>query len=343
MDEQPAAPTVTPPVEATPFTEPAAPATPTAPTASALPGAPDTWPGAFGAYKYSKQAVKINVGTVVVIWLADFVIGLLLEWKLKMLGQAITFLIGGLALVALNLTFISGVRGQRLSMGQALSNALPLWLKMIGLIILLYLSFIISALLLMVPLFFVWPRLVLAPYFLVDKKLGVMEAYKASWAATKGNVGKVYGIVGATILMALLMITIIGIPFSIYFLVMYGAAYAVLYEYINKKAGSPVPVTAAAPDPTATAAVPGMPAAIAPADSIEQAQPVDTVLAAAAKLAQPTTTTIEPTEGPVQPESELPSETAEGTAPPAEPLSQQPPESPGLPSDPPSQPLSPIQ
>jgi hypothetical protein len=297
MDEQPATPAnnVMPPNN--PVTPPADVAAPAALAESPLPNVPDTWPGAFGAYKYSKRAVKPNVSTVVVIYLVNLVIGLLLEWKLKTSGQIITFLIGGLVTAALNLTYISGVRGQRLSIGQALSNALPFWLKMIGLNILLYLSFIISAILLIVPLFFVAPRLALASYFLVDKKLGIIGAYKASWAATKNHVIKIYGIVGVVILMTVLMLTIIGIPFAIYFLVMYSATFAVLYELINKT-GRPVAVTAS--DPTA---MPGMPAAIATTDPVEPVQP------AAAVPAEPTQP--EPSSGtdgnPVSPSAEPPS------------------------------------
>jgi hypothetical protein len=298
MSEQPAAPAnnVMPPNN--PVTPPADVAAPAALAESPLPNVPDTWPGAFGAYKYSKRAVKPNISTVVVIYLVDLMIGLLLEWKLKTSGQIITFLIGGLVTAALNLTYISGVRGQRLSIGQALSNALPFWLKMIGLNILVYLSYIISAVLLIVPLFFVAPRLALASYFLIDKKLGIIGAYKASWAATKGHVTKIYGIIGAVILMTVLMLTIIGIPFAIYFLVMYSAAFAVLYELINNKTGLRVAV--AVSDPTAMQV---MPAAIAPTGPVEPVQPAAAV---PAEPAQP-----EPSNGtdgnPVPPPAEPPS------------------------------------
>jgi uncharacterized membrane protein len=128
---------------------------------------------------------------------------------------------------------------------------------MIGLFILIALSIVASAVLFIIPVFFVLPRLALAYYFLIDKHMGVIEAYKASWHATKGNAGKVWGIIGATILMALLMITIIGIPFSIYFLIMYSAVFAVLYEFLGKTQ----PTAPAAPAP---AAVPAAPAAAPP-------------------------------------------------------------------------------
>ncbi len=213
---------------------------------AAVSGAPSSWPGAFGAYKYSKVAVMTNIATLIIIWLGVAILNGASDKVFGSAGGLVTLVVSGLATAAYALTFIAGVRGQKLSIGDALSKAFPLWLKMIGLLIVVSVSLVVSFLLLVIPFFFVLPRLSLAHYFLVDKNLGVMEAYKASWAATKGSSGKVWGIIGATFLMALLMITIIGIPFSIYFLIMYSGAYGVLYEFLNK-GGKPA---AAAPAPT---------------------------------------------------------------------------------------------
>jgi len=219
----------------------------TAEAAKSLSGIPATWPGGFGVYKYSKQAVQLNLGTVVLLWIIYIAVDGGFNLILKQSGSLLGLLVGSLMTAALTLTFLAGIRGQRLEIGEALSKALPFWLKMIGLTLLVTITVIISLLLLIIPFFFVFPRLTLSYYYLVDKQMGVMDAYKASWDATQGHVGKVYGIVGATILMVLLMVTIIGIPFSIYFLIMYSAATAVLYEFINKAK------PAVAPAPTAPA------------------------------------------------------------------------------------------
>lgn len=92
----------------------------------------------------------------------------------------------------------------------------------------------------------------LAQYFLIEGKLGIVDSLSASWNATKGNVGKVWGIFGVSLLFGLLFLTFIGIPFAIYFIVMYQAAFAVLYMYLKQ---SPTSTTAAVPsapsDPTA--------------------------------------------------------------------------------------------
>ena len=216
----------------------------------AVSGAPSSWPGAFGAYKYSKAAVMQNVATLIIIYIIVIVIDGAAEAALKNTGGLVSFLVNGLAVSSYVLVFLAGVRGQKLSLGDAISKGASYWLKMLGLLIVVGLSLVLSFLLFVIPFFFVLPRLSLAHYFLVDKNMGIMDAYKASWDATKGSAGKIWGIIGATFLMALLMITIIGIPFSIYFLIMYSGAYAVLYEYLNKSK----PVAAATPAPVAPAA-----------------------------------------------------------------------------------------
>jgi len=215
----------------------------------AVSGAPSSWPGAFGAYKYSKAAVMTNIWTLVIIWIIVAVINGASGRLAGGTGGVIAFLLSGLVAATYVQVYLAGVRGQKLSLGDAISKALPYWLKMLGLLIVVTVSLFISILLLVIPFFFVLPRVSLAHYFLVDKNMGVMEAYKASWAATKGSSGKVWGIIGASFLMALLMLTIIGIPFSIYFLIMYSGVYAVLYESLNKGGKAPAaaaPVQAAA-------------------------------------------------------------------------------------------------
>lgn len=214
---------------------------------STLPKVPAEWPGAFGVYKYSKQAVRLNLETLILIWLLTTIVTVIFDYILKGFGGLVSLAVDGLTGSAFVLTYLAGVRGQRLTTGDAFNKAMNFWLRMIGLILLLGVSYVISILLLVIPFFFVFPRLSLATYFLIDHDMGVMEAYKASWEATKGNAGKIYGIVGATILMVLLAFTIIGIPFFIYFVIMYGAAYAVLYEFLGKSVKPP----AVAEPPTA--------------------------------------------------------------------------------------------
>jgi membrane-anchored glycerophosphoryl diester phosphodiesterase (GDPDase) len=118
---------------------------------------------------------------------------------------------------------------------------------MLGLMLLLWVVLSLSLLLFVIPFFFVLPRLVLSPYYLVNQNLGPIAALKASWEKTKGHSGKVWGIIGVNILFVLLCVTIIGIPVALYLLFMYASASPVLYYWINRQ--STQPAVAAAPTP----------------------------------------------------------------------------------------------
>jgi hypothetical protein len=222
------------------------------------------WPGAFGIYKYSRRAVLNNFDTLAVIWVLVIVVSILLGLLFgghnhkDNGGSGLSGLIGAFAAVGYTRVYITAVRGGKMSLGQAFADPWMLWLKLIVLEILIGLSLLVSFLLLVIPFFFVLPRLSLATYFLIDKDMGIIDAYKASWDSTKGHSGMIWGIIGAAIAMALLMITIIGIPFAIYFLIMYSAAMAVAYNYIAGAQPAPTAVKATEPAP----APPAAPAAV---------------------------------------------------------------------------------
>jgi predicted lipid-binding transport protein (Tim44 family) len=68
---------------------------------------------------------------------------------------------------------------------------------------------------------------------MIDKDMGVLEAYKASWHATKGHLGKLWGILGVGLLMALPAVTIIGIVATVYLFFMYSAVGALFYLHLR--------------------------------------------------------------------------------------------------------------
>jgi hypothetical protein len=229
--------------------------------APALANVPETWPGPFGIYKYSKQIVKHNVTPLVIIYLVMAVIDILTQLEFKQVGRLLSYIIDALGTASFTLLFLAGLRGESLSIGETLKRSAPFWLKAVGLQILVAVSYLLSAVLLIVPFLFVFPRLSLAFYFLVDQDMGVIEAYKASWAATKGYALKAWSIFGATFLMGILVLTIIGIPFAIYFVIMYSAAFAVLYKFIQHDSDSAA--TSSTPQPVAVP--PALPPATPPA------------------------------------------------------------------------------
>jgi len=71
---------------------------------------------------------------------------------------------------------------------------------------------------------------------LVDNpKMSGTEALSRSWDMTKGHMGKIFGIIGVSILMLLPVITIVGIIATVILLVLYAAAMPVLYNYLVGK------------------------------------------------------------------------------------------------------------
>jgi hypothetical protein len=101
----------------------------------------------------------------------------------------------------------------------------------------------LSLLLLIVPGLIILPRITLAPWFLINNPgMSPVEAYKASWHASKGHIGKLWKIFGVGILMTLPVITIVGILLTLYWLIFYSAAIAFFFFYVIKHGPAVRPV-----------------------------------------------------------------------------------------------------
>ena len=134
------------------------------------------------------------------------------------------------------MVYLAGVNNKKISVSESLKSISKYIVNYFIATFIVGLAAVASILLFLIPAFFVIPRLLFAPYLVIDKNMGGVDAVQASWNMSKGHIGKVYGIIGLTLAITLLSITIIGIPFAIYFTVMYSAAFAVLYNFvINKK------------------------------------------------------------------------------------------------------------
>jgi hypothetical protein len=205
-----------------------------------------TWPGAFGLFKHSRTAVKNNLGLIIGLFAVYLLVSIIVENLtgkslsktsefasiIQLLNTVLNLIMGGVASIVSVDVILSSIDGKKLKFSEAFRKVTPMMtLKMIGLSVLTGLALLASFLLLVVPFFFVLPRLVLAPYFMVDQKLGMVESLKTSWEKTKGHSGKAWGIIGVTILMSLLIIVLVGI----YFLIMYAAAMGLLYYYVLGK------------------------------------------------------------------------------------------------------------
>lgn len=200
---------------------------------------PQTWPGAFGLYKHSKAVIMTNLWVIVLLFVFSFVLGSASNIADQKSSAALGINIASsLANVwfeaALVVAVVAGINKKRLSINDALQKGGTFFVNFLLQSLLLGLIAIGSFLFFIVPAFIILPRLSLAQYYLIDKNMGITESLKASWAATRGNVGKVWGIFGVNVLIVLLLITVIGIPFAAYFGLMYSAAIAILYRWLDK-------------------------------------------------------------------------------------------------------------
>lgn len=198
---------------------------------------PKTWPGAFGVFKYSKKAVMLNALGFILIFVINLAFGL---WIRKS-DSLLLALVANLFTIFLGLSFVilslASTRGQKQSIDEAFKLAAEplLLIKFFVTYLVAYFAIAVGFLLLIVPGIFILPRLIFAPYYLVDRKLGIDGALTASWENGGDHLGKVWGIIGVMLLMGLLMVTIIGIPVASYLLFVYSAAFAVLYRFVNEQ------------------------------------------------------------------------------------------------------------
>ena len=201
-----------------------------------------TWPGAFGAYKPSGQAVRLNLNAFLLLWALSLVGGMLIGAVFghqRLLANLLSTLLGAFTAAALFYVTLASVRGKTVEFAESIRVAWPRFLWLFVLQLLVGITVIGGLILFIVPGLYFAVRLCMAGYFFMDKDLGVVEAYKASWAATKGNAGKVWGLVGVSFLMILPVITIIGVVATIYLLFMYQASTALLYLHLQHQKVAP--------------------------------------------------------------------------------------------------------
>lgn len=177
-------------------------------------------PDAFSLFKPSWQAFKFNLDAFVLQFL--FPVGLLLLAGLlaNIASRSDSVLVNvlaiitGLAVVVTGLIILASIvvtelksaAGHRLTFEKAVREGLRYVWRMIGLFLLSGLIICVGFLLFIVPGIFALQRLLLAPYFLVDQNIGVIEAMKRSFRASKKYSNAIWGMVGV-----LVAINLIGI------------------------------------------------------------------------------------------------------------------------------------
>lgn len=228
---------------------------PAANPAAATDTVPSVWPGAFGVFKNSRLAMSYVLWPYVGLILISIASSLLLNQftveenaGLYYVSQLIGVIIGIITSVAMTLLVLAGVRKQKMGFNESLQQSTPFFINYFLLSIVQAIIITGSLLLFVIPFFFVLPRVMLSEYYLIDKNMGPIEALKASWNETKGYSGKVWGVIGATFLMAIAIIIIIGIPL----IVLYSAAPAILYFFIRSQRARITENNISVPVPPAT-------------------------------------------------------------------------------------------
>jgi len=138
------------------------------------------------------------------------------------------------SLIALGL---NSVRSKKMSYKEALQNGRQFALRLVGLGFCAGVLILLGLLLFIVPGIFMYRRYILAPYYLVDKNLGIFDAMRQSAADSKEFSGPVWGLVGVTILLSLVgNIPIIGLAASVG-QILYAFAPAKRYDEVQKALG----------------------------------------------------------------------------------------------------------
>src|SRR6266542_160258 len=181
-------------------------------------------PSAFDLFSPSMEAVKRNLPAFLILIGVPIVLSLIGQGPHLFRASAagvnegplgVVGLVGGvLSLLAgpgLILLQIKGAQNETpLAWDAAFKQGLHFFWRYLGLALLTTIVLIISLALLIVPFFFVLPRLFLAPFFLIDKNMGVVDSMKASWK-TYGERKGTWGVMGVFVLIGIaLAVPVVG-------------------------------------------------------------------------------------------------------------------------------------
>lgn len=171
-----------------------------------------TLPSAFTLFRSSIETLLVNIWTFVLLFtipsifivagsIVDYISGGVhgslptFFWvgvSLTGIGALLTIL----AMPALLMTQINSAKGQLYEVDSALKDGFRIFWRYFGLMLTLMFIFIASFILLIVPLFFALRRYLLAPYYLADHNIGIMEALERSAADSKNFSGSIWGLIG---------------------------------------------------------------------------------------------------------------------------------------------------
>lgn len=191
------------------------------------------WPGAFNVVKPAFLALKVNLGLVAAYAILQGLLKLAgpdnnATQNLTSTGAAMDYsnllaaagvgsvglIIGLLLLVAVPKLQLASAEGKEISLGDLLRTSVSKLLPALALAILAGLAILIGLLLLIVPGLVLLTWFIFAMYILVDKGTGPIESLKQSRELARGNAGKIWGVIGVSILVSIVAGLLTGwIPF----------------------------------------------------------------------------------------------------------------------------------
>lgn len=205
---------------------------------------PGEWPGTIQSFRIVRQYIKpriwdfvsvIGIG-IALLLVVDIIVSAIFRTRItgSIVDDVISFIVGAFMQATIIAMYFKVLKNEDFSLNSALLYGYRKMLKMTGLLLVMDVIIVASFVLLVIPFFFVLPRVYLAPYYFVFADCNVNQAIAASWHSTKGNSKKVYGILLLDIAFALLFLTIIGIPFAIYWGIINSGSFAFITLYLSQ-------------------------------------------------------------------------------------------------------------
>lgn len=153
--------------------------------------------------------------------------------------NGVSFLLFLLVAPAVILTLLKSVKGEKIDLLPALSQGMRYLGNFIVLAISLVVTIGVGFLLFILPGIWLYQRFFLAPYYMIDQKMGPFAAMGASWRAASKYSGAVWGVLGVTVLLAigaslLSLVPLIGWLLGVMLVAVYYAAPAIRYYQIIK-------------------------------------------------------------------------------------------------------------
>lgn len=208
------------------------------------------FPDAFSLFKPSWAAFRLNLDTFVMQLLFPFGFMLLATLLLRLAADnssvatdiaAITasvLAVASFIVVSpmLLLTQLYSVREKRVAFDHVFKESLHYIPRLLGLFILCALIIALGFVLLIVPGIFAIQRLLLAPYYLIDKNMGIIASIRKSFTTGKKYSGAVWGVAGVLIAINLTgILPYIGWAVSAVLSIAYLCAPAIRYVEIHTK------------------------------------------------------------------------------------------------------------